>query len=231
MSTQPQATHDVSITQNSDLVTQINTLTVRPEDQTRLVELLTAHARTTIVRQPGLISFTVHDGTDGERVVTYGQWRSGAELAAAEAVAMFPRTDLALAADPRLFAVVYTNDVSPHGVTAISEDNEMATFINVMHTTPDQQGALVDYVIGNDNTVFTPHPGFRSANFHRSLDGERVVNYSHWDSEASFLDAINRLFHLPNLTMRQANELAAKAAGERGWTDFRFYRVEAVVAP
>jgi len=226
-----QTTHTATITKGNGLTTQINTLNVAPTAQVRLVDALTTHARSVIAQQPGLVAFAVHRSTDGERVVTYGQWQSAEALAAAEAAAMFPQADLALAADPHTFAVVYTNDATPAGMTTISEGNEYATFINVMHTTPDRQAALVEYVISNDNAVFTPHPGFRSANFHRSLDGERVVNYSLWENEAAFLDAINGMMHVPGLTMAQANTLAARAAGDRGWTDFRFYRVEAVVTP
>jgi len=124
----------------------------------------------------------------------------------------------------------YTPTTAPQaGVTSIVEGGDFATFINVMHTTADQQGALVDFVIANDDRIFTPHPGFRSANFHRSRDGERVINYSHWTSEDDFLDAINAAMGVPGLTMSRANELAAAVAGTRGWTDFRFYTVDAVV--
>jgi heme-degrading monooxygenase HmoA len=80
-------------------------------------------------------------------------------------------------------------------------------------------------VIGNDAKVFAGAPGYQSANFHRGHNGTHVINYSHWDSEQAFLDAINALFKLPNLTMEQANQMATAQAGGVGTTDFRFYTV------
>lgn len=229
--TQAQTIPTATITKDDAPVTQITTILVRPRDQARLADALVAHTRTVTATWPGLRSASVHRSTDGARLLVYGQWDSLADLHAAEGAAMFPLRGLAIAGDPHVVDVVYTDDTTPAGVTAISADNPWATFINVMHTTPDQQGALVDFVVGNDAVTFARHPGYRSANFHRSRDGERVVNYSHWESEAAFLDAINTMFRVPGLTMGRANELAADAAGERGWTDFRFYTVDAVVTP
>jgi heme-degrading monooxygenase HmoA len=219
-----------TIAEGTGIVTRINTIVVRPQDQVQLVRAFTDHARSAVVGLSGLVSLSVLHSLDGERLITYGQWESVEAARAAEAVG-FPARGIAAAADPHFFEVVYTNDRTPEGATTISERNEWATFVNIMHTTPAQQDALVQFVIGNDNGLFSTHPGFRSTNFHRSLDGERVVNYSHWDDERSFLEAINALFRLPELTMERANELAADAAGDRGWTDFRFYSVDAVVVP
>lgn len=218
-----------TITKNSALVTQVTTILVRPQDQARIIGGLVAHTRSTDTGRAGLISLSLLHSLDGERILVYEQL-DGSEEHSDAASRNFPERGLALAIDVHRYDVVYTNDRSQAGVTSIVEGGDFATFINVMHTTPGQQGALIDFVIANDDRIFTLHPGFRSANFHRSRDGERVLNYSHWTSEADFLDAINAVMGMPGLTMSRANELAATIAGARGWTDFRFYTVDAVVA-
>ena len=228
---------------NSPLVTQLTEIAVRPADQSALVDALERHADERLADRPGLVSYSLHRSTDGERIVTYGQWRSAADLAAAERDAAFPRRDLALWASPLLFDVAYTNDVTSVGVTRIEEGLRGSTFINVI--TPQlpvriggpvgrflqarAQRLVVDFVVRNDKRYFAPHPGYQSANFHRSQDGTRVVNYSHWDDEQAFLEAIGEILGCAGLTMAQANALARKQARRIGSVDFHFHDVVRVL--
>ena len=58
------------------MVTQINVITVEPENQDRLVDLMTQQAEEVMSRQPGFISINLHKSLDGTRVVNYVQWES-----------------------------------------------------------------------------------------------------------------------------------------------------------
>lgn len=51
------------------------------------------------------------------------------------------------------------------------------------------------------------------------------MNYSEWDSEEAFLEALGKLVGLEDLDMERANQVATAGAKGLGQTDFRFYRV------
>ena len=60
----------------SDLLTVINVFTVSPENQARLIELLTRATESTVRQVPGFISATLHQSFDGAKVTMYAKWRS-----------------------------------------------------------------------------------------------------------------------------------------------------------
>ncbi|MGH2550488.1 MAG: antibiotic biosynthesis monooxygenase family protein [Thermomicrobiales bacterium] len=65
-----------SQTPNSDQLIFINVFTVLPENQVRLLEILT-HVTDTFVRHaPGFISSTLYRGLDGDKVTMYAIWQS-----------------------------------------------------------------------------------------------------------------------------------------------------------
>ena len=60
---------------NAGVVTQINVFTMLPENQQRIVEILT-EANSSIGEMPGWISASIHRSLDGTRVVNYVQYES-----------------------------------------------------------------------------------------------------------------------------------------------------------
>jgi quinol monooxygenase YgiN len=50
--------------------------TVAPENQARLIDLLTRATESTVRHVPGFISATLHQSPDGAKVAMYAQWRS-----------------------------------------------------------------------------------------------------------------------------------------------------------
>lgn len=54
----------------------INLFTVLPEDQERLITLLTKATEETVKYMEGFISSTLHRGIDGTKVTMYAQWES-----------------------------------------------------------------------------------------------------------------------------------------------------------
>jgi quinol monooxygenase YgiN len=59
-----------------NMITLINVFTVAPENQARLIDLLTRATDGLVDRAPGFISATLHRGTDGTKVTMVARWRS-----------------------------------------------------------------------------------------------------------------------------------------------------------
>jgi heme-degrading monooxygenase HmoA len=70
------------ISKDDNFLTLINVFTVEPENQQRLVDLLTEATEKTMKNIPGFISASIHKSADGVRVVNYAQWRSREDFAA-----------------------------------------------------------------------------------------------------------------------------------------------------
>jgi heme-degrading monooxygenase HmoA len=70
------------IQENSDLVTQITTVKLSPDNQDEVLKLMTERARF-MATQPGFISISLHRSQDGTHVVNYVQWNNRNQLEAA----------------------------------------------------------------------------------------------------------------------------------------------------
>jgi quinol monooxygenase YgiN len=60
----------------NDVITLINVFTVEPDNQQRLVELLTEATEVSVRQAPGFVSASLHRSTDGTKVTMYAQWQS-----------------------------------------------------------------------------------------------------------------------------------------------------------
>lgn len=193
--------------------------TYSPADQDAVVQAATRSARL-LADERGALALNVLRSTDGSRVVTYQQWTGTEAFAAAGPRAVVE--DLVAAVGhlveddpaPRAYAVVYTDDRSPEGVSVISPAYSGAIFVNEITTEPATQGRLLELVIANNEIQSQHTQGYRSANFHRSVDGHRAVNYSLWDTEEQCLEAISAMADMDE----NLEETAAIAN-----PDFRFY--------
>lgn len=99
------------IRKNGGLVTQITTVTLPPDNQDEVLELMTERAKF-MARQPGFVSITLHRSQDGGHVVNYIQWKNAKDLAAAHHSPEFrkkwPRFgELAEEIEPCLYDVVH----------------------------------------------------------------------------------------------------------------------------
>jgi quinol monooxygenase YgiN len=63
-------------------VTLINVFTVDPQNQERLIELLTRATETSVRHAPGFISANLHRSIDGTKVTMVAQWRSAEDYQA-----------------------------------------------------------------------------------------------------------------------------------------------------
>jgi len=66
------------------------------------------------------------------------------------------------------------------------------TLVNVFTVAPENQARLVEGLARATEEVIRQQPGFISANFHRSLDGTRVVNYAQWESREALETMLGR---------------------------------------
>ncbi|CAN5536726.1 antibiotic biosynthesis monooxygenase [soil metagenome] len=61
---------------NSEQLILINVFTVLPENQERLLEILTHVTEAFVRHAPGFVSSTLHRGLDGDKVTMYAIWES-----------------------------------------------------------------------------------------------------------------------------------------------------------
>jgi quinol monooxygenase YgiN len=59
-----------------DLIELVNTFTVQPHDQERLLEILREATEDVMRHFPGFVSANVHASLDGTKVCNYAQWAS-----------------------------------------------------------------------------------------------------------------------------------------------------------
>ena len=99
------------IRENSDVVTQITTVKVPPNNQSEVLKLMAERARF-MATQPGFISVSLHRSEDGSHLVNYVQWKDRKKLEAAHHSAEFrkkwPRFgELVREAEPCLYEVAH----------------------------------------------------------------------------------------------------------------------------
>ena len=71
-------------------------------------------------------------------------------------------------------------------MVTISKEKSVVTLVNVFTVEPEDQQKLVDMLVAATEKTMSNIPGFVSANIHKSLDGERVVNYAQWCTKEDF---------------------------------------------
>ena len=95
------------------VATLINILTVEPENQQKLIELLRGNTKSVVTRLDGWISTSFIAAKDQCHVVIYSQWRDFASVEAMRAnpdmVAYFPRIAALAALDSFAGDVVYNH--------------------------------------------------------------------------------------------------------------------------
>jgi quinol monooxygenase YgiN len=93
-------------------VTLINVFTVDPQNQQRLIELLSRATEISVRHAPGFIAANLHRSIDGTKVTMVAQWRSAEEYQAMRndpAPLPFLQEALTMATfDPGMYEVVQT---------------------------------------------------------------------------------------------------------------------------
>jgi heme-degrading monooxygenase HmoA len=68
----------------------------------------------------------------------------------------------------------------------IDPQAKVVTLINIYEVAPEKQAELAELLSAATDETFRHMPGFISINIHRSMDGNRVANYTQWASKDEF---------------------------------------------
>jgi quinol monooxygenase YgiN len=104
---------NTTITVTKDVTTLINVLTVKPENQAKLIQLLRENTENVITGLDGWISTNFIAAKDQRQVIIYSQWRDATSVEAMrnnpDMVAYFPKIAAIAALDSLVGHVVFSH--------------------------------------------------------------------------------------------------------------------------
>ena len=174
-----------TIAKNNDLLTVIIIFAVEPEQQQELINAIAEFLETAVKQQPGFVSSSIHKSLDGVRVMNYAQWQSQADYEAFINNSQVQSQGTKLANFHLLDSHVYEVVVSQPDYANLKITKGGLIHLAEFKVEPKHQPRLIELekeYVG----VGLQHPDLISANFHRSLDGTRTVNYGQWRSLDNF---------------------------------------------
>lgn len=143
--------------------------------------------------QPGFVSANLHRSQDGQKVANYAQWETEAAL---EAFRTLPETqdlatslqDLVEETDSHLYEIVASE--SKVGTPKVGVKQYFVHFAE-FRMPAENQPRMIELAKEHVGPAMSQE-GLMSANFHRSLDGERVINYGQWENEEAIAKLTQR---------------------------------------
>jgi len=145
-------------------------------------------------QQPGFVSANLHRSLDNAKVANYAQWDNMESLEGfrqlpevQELVA--PLQELVEEMDSHIFEIVASE--SKVGTPVINPQEYFVHFAE-FRMPPTNQPRMIELAKEHVGPAMSLD-GLLSATFHRSLDGERVINYGQWENQ----DAISKLTQRP----------------------------------
>jgi quinol monooxygenase YgiN len=174
-------------------------------------------------QQPGFISANIHRSLDGVKVANYAQWENEAALQQfrqhPEVQALGTKLqELVEEVDDHLYEIVASS--SKVGTPQIKTGEYFVHFAE-FRMPAENQPRMVELAKEHLEPAMAL-PGLISANFHRSLDGERVINYGQWENQEAIFQLTKRPgfgkedgywtglaeneFHLYEVVMTEPNE-------------------------
>ncbi|WP_013321362.1 antibiotic biosynthesis monooxygenase family protein [Gloeothece verrucosa] len=164
---------------HNEVITVIIIFSVEPQQQQELIDVI-AEFLATVKQQPGFVSASIHKSLDGVKVANYAQWKTREDYQAflnnTEVQAKAAKLREFNPPDIHIYEVVLSQ--SKIGTPTISKGGYIAHFAQ-FKLTPDNQPRMLELAAENIGKAMQL-PGLVSANFHRSLDGTRVINYGQW---------------------------------------------------
>ena len=169
---------------NNEVTTVIVIFSVESERQQELIDAIAEFVET-VKEQPGFVSANIHKSIDGVKVANYAQWQSQEDYQnfidneqvqkKAAKLKEFTPPDI------HVYEIVISE--SKEGTPKI-EKGQYITHFAEFRMPPENQPRMVELAKENVGKAMKL-PGLICANFHRSLDGTRVINYGQWlDREA-----------------------------------------------
>lgn len=145
-------------------------------------------------QQPGFVSANLHRSLDGVKVANYAQWEDGDSLEKFQQLPevhelITPLRELVEEMDSHRYEIVASE--SKVGTPKINAQEYFVHFAEFRMPAKNQP-RMVELAKEHVGPAMSLD-GLLSATFHRSLDGERVINYGQWENE----DAISKLTQRP----------------------------------
>jgi quinol monooxygenase YgiN len=164
---------------HNEVITVIIIFSVEPQQQQELIDVI-AEFLAIVKQQPGFVSASIHKSLDGVKVANYAQWKTREDYEAfLNHTEVQPKAAKLREFNPpdiHIYEVVLSQ--SKIGTPTISKGGYIAHFAE-FKLEPINQPRMLELAAENINKAMNL-PGLVSANFHRSLDGTRVINYGQW---------------------------------------------------
>ncbi|MGR4881018.1 antibiotic biosynthesis monooxygenase [Streptomyces sp. LARHCF249] len=142
----------------------------------------------------GLLSYTVHIGTDGDTLFHYSQWT---DRAAYDEFFRSSRDDRNAEIDAAVPGIerIALHEYTPYrsfrpGAGAAVPGAVVVVGAEFDGSDPDAPRAWVDLVLDAVASDPAPAPGGISAAFHLGTDGRRMLNYAEWESVQAHVEAL-----------------------------------------
>jgi quinol monooxygenase YgiN len=164
---------------NNKVITVIVIFSVEPDRQQELINAI-AEFLETVKQQPGFVSANIHKSIDGVKVANYAQWQSQEDyqnfINNTEVQEKAAKLKEFNPPDSHVYEVVTSN--SKEGTPKIKQGQYITHFAE-FRMPAENQPRMIE--LAKENVIKAMElPGLISANFHRSLDGTRVINYGQW---------------------------------------------------
>jgi quinol monooxygenase YgiN len=176
-----------SLDLENQLLTVIILFKVKAGQQAAVIETI-RHLFAIAKQQPGFVSAHLHRSLDEVKVANYAQWENEVALTRFQQLPETQKWVAQLQAqvdemDAHTYEIVASE--SKVGPPQIKTGEYFAHFAE-FRMPPENQPQMVALAKEHVGPAMNL-PGLVSANFHRSLDGERVINYGQWaDQEAIY---------------------------------------------
>lgn len=205
----------VTLDLDNQMLTVIVLFRVKEAQQAALVDRVKA-LFAIAKQQPGFVSANLHRSLDGVKVANYAQWRDSASLERFQQLPEVqkltePLAELVEETDSHRYEIVASE--SKVGTPQIKPQEYFVHFAE-FRMPAENQPRMVELAKEHVGPAMSLD-GLLSATFHRSLDGERVINYGQWENE----EAISKLTQRPGF-----------GSGDGYWTglaenEFHLYEV------
>ncbi len=183
---------------DNEVATVIVIFNVEPEKQQQLIDTI-AEFVNTVKYLPGFVSANIHKSLDGVKVANYAQWKTKQDfenfLNNSEAQEKGAKLREFNPPDSHVYEVVISD--SKEGIPQI--EKKYIYHFAEFRMQPENQPRMVELAQENVGKAMKL-PGLVSANFHRSLDGTRVINYGQWSDK----EAIEKLKTQPGFSSETA---------------------------
>jgi quinol monooxygenase YgiN len=174
-----------TIAKHNQVITVIILFAVEPEQQQELINAIGEFVEAEVKHQPGFVSSSIHKSLDGLRVMNYAQWKSLEEYKAFLNNSQVQARGDKLSNFHLLDSHVYEVVISLPEEADLKISPGRLIHLGEFRMNPENQARLIE--LERENVAIAlEHPDLLSANFHRSLDGTRTMNYGFWQTLDNF---------------------------------------------